>query len=207
MNILSANDSHKNSISDLVKLALLCGIIFALGLTPFGFIPLGVFKIVTVHIPVIIGSIVLGPKKGAILGFTFGLTSFIMAHLQPSLTSYFFSPIVSGSLFSLIICFVPRILVGVIPYFVFNLCKKYINTNVSLMLSGLIGSLVNTVLVLSFIYIFFAEKYAEILNTTINNLIIVIFTTVGVNATLEAFASAIFVLAICKAIFKISKSF
>ncbi len=203
MNNFLSNNNQKNFTSNLVKLALFAGIIFILGVTPFGFIPLGVFKIVTIHIPVIIGSIILGPKKGAFLGFIFGLTSFIMAHLQPSVTSYFFSPIISGNLFSLIVCFVPRILVGVIPYFVFKLLKKCININVSLILSGLIGSLVNTVLVLSFIYIFFAEKYAEALNTTLDNLIIVIFTSVGLNATLEALASSILVLTICKAMFKI----
>ena len=203
MNNFLSNNNQKNFTSNLVKLALFAGIIFILGVTPFGFIPLGVFKIVTIHIPVIIGSIILGPKKGAFLGFIFGLTSFIMAHLQPSVTSYFFSPIISGNLFSLIVCFIPRILVGVIPYFVFKLLKKCININVSLILSGLIGSLVNTVLVLSFIYIFFAEKYAEALNTTLDNLIIVIFTSVGLNATLEALASSILVLTICKAMFKI----
>lgn len=186
----------------MTKLALLSAIIFILGTTPFGLIPLGTFKIVTIHIPVIIGSIMLGPKNGAFLGFVFGLASFTMANVQPNLTSYFFSPIISGNLFSLVVCFVPRILVGIIPYYVFNFLKKYININYSLIISGLIGSLVNTVFVLSFIYIFFAEKYAEILNTTLDKLITVIFASVGVNATLEALASAVLVLVICKALFK-----
>lgn len=189
----------------MIRVALFSAIIFILGTTPFGFIPLGVFKIVLVHIPVIIGSIVLGPKKGAFLGFTFGLTSFISAHLQPNVTSYFFSPIISGNLFSLIVCFVPRILVGIVPYYVYKLLTKYININISLIVSGLLGSLTNTILVLSFIYIFFAEKYAEVLNTTLENLIAVIFASVGINALIEAIASTILTLTICKALFKILK--
>lgn len=194
-----------NSFSkDIVKLGLFCAIIFALGMTPFGFIPLGAFKIVTVHIPVIIGSIVLGAKKGAVLGFIFGLTSSISAILQPTVTSYFFSPIVSGNLLSLVVCFVPRILVGIVPYYVYKMIKK-ININFALIISGLVGSLVNTIFVLGFIYLFFAQKYAEILSTTVDNLLTVIVTTVGINASLEALASAILVLFICKAIFKISK--
>lgn len=188
----------------IVKLGLFCAIIFVLGMTPFGFIPLGAFKIVTVHIPVIIGSIVLGAKKGAVLGFTFGLTSFIGTILQPMVTSYFFSPIISGNFLSLVVCFVPRILVGIVPYYVYKMLKK-ININFALITSGLVGSLVNTIFVLGFIYLFFAQKYAEILNTTVDNLLTVIVATVGVNATLEALASAILVLFICKAIFKISK--
>ncbi|WP_317368487.1 ECF transporter S component [uncultured Tyzzerella sp.] len=203
MNNLSIGS--KNFARDLTKLALFSAIIFVLGTTPFGFIPLGAFKIVTIHIPVIIGSIMLGPKKGAFLGFVFGLSSFTMANVQPNLTSYFFSPIISGNLFSLVVCFVPRILVGIIPYYVFKFLKKYININVSLIITGLIGSLVNTVFVLGFIYIFFAEKYAEILNATLDNLITVILASVGVNATLEALASSILVLAICKALFKNTK--
>lgn len=202
MNNFLSNDNRKKSTSNIVKLALFSGIIFILGITPFGFIPLGTFKIVTVHIPVIIGSIILGPKNGAFLGFTFGLTSFIMANLQPNLTSYFFSPIISGNLLSLVICFIPRILVGIIPYYIFKFLKKYININYSLIISGLIGSLVNTIFVLSFIYIFFAEKYAEILNSPLDNLIKIIFASVSVNATLEALCSAVLVLAICKALFK-----
>ncbi len=203
MNNLSIGS--KSFARDLTKLALFSAIIFVLGTTPFGFIPLGAFKIVTIHIPVIIGSIMLGPKKGAFLGFVFGLSSFTMANVQPNLTSYFFSPIISGNLFSLVVCFVPRILVGIIPYYVFKFLKKYININVSLIITGLIGSLVNTVFVLGFIYIFFAEKYAEILNATLDNLITVILASVGVNATLEALASSILVLAICKALFKNTK--
>ena len=203
MNNLSIGS--KSFARDLTKLALFSAIIFVLGTTPFGFIPLGAFKIVTIHIPVIIGSIMLGAKKGAFLGFVFGLSSFTMANVQPNLTSYFFSPIISGNLFSLVVCFVPRILVGIIPYYVFKFLKKYININVSLIITGLIGSLVNTVFVLGFIYIFFAEKYAEILNATLDNLITVILASVGVNATLEALASSILVLAICKALFKNTK--
>lgn len=193
-----------NFSNDIIKLGLFCAIIFVLGITPFGFIPLGVFKIVTVHIPVIIGSIVLGAKKGAILGFIFGVTSFLGTILQPVVTSYFFSPIISGNFLSLVVCFVPRILVGIVPCYVYKLLKK-ININFALITSGLVGSLINTILVLGFIYLFFAQKYAEILNTTVDNLLAVIITTVSVNATLEALASAILVSFICKAIFKISK--
>ena len=204
MNNLSTNGINKTFTSNIVKVALFSAIIFALGLTPFGFLPILFFKITTVHIPVIIGSIVLGPKKGTFLGFIFGLTSFIMAHLQPGPTSYFFSPLVSGNLLSLVICFVPRILVGIVPYFIFNLFKK-INLYFSLIISGLIGSLVNTVLVIGFICTFFKEEYAKILDTNVDKLIGVVFATVSVNATLEAIAAALFTVSICKAIFKISK--
>ncbi len=53
----------------LVQLALMGALIFILAFTPFiGYIPLGFTRATIVHIPVIIGSLLLGPKKGAILG-------------------------------------------------------------------------------------------------------------------------------------------
>ena len=77
---------------DMVKLALFAGIIVVLSMTPLGYIPLGAVKATTIHIPVILGSILLGWKAGAALGGLFGLTSLIVNTLTPSLTSFTFSP-------------------------------------------------------------------------------------------------------------------
>ena len=77
---------------DLVLLALFAAIVLVLGFTPLGFIPLVVIKATIVHIPVIIGSIVLGPKKGAILGALFGVCSLITNTVSPALTSFVFTP-------------------------------------------------------------------------------------------------------------------
>ena len=80
-----------------------------------------VYKRQIVHIPVIIGSLLLGPKKGAILGALFGLTSFLNnSFVSPNATSFVFTPLYSvgdfqGNAWSLVICFLPRILVGVVP--------------------------------------------------------------------------------------------
>ena len=106
---------------DMVQVALFAALIVALAFLPFiGYIPLGFTKATTIHIPVIIGSILLGPQKGAVLGGVFGLTSLINNTLYPTATSFVFSPFYSAGAFkggwaSLIICFVPRILVGVTP--------------------------------------------------------------------------------------------
>ena len=81
----------------LVQLALLGALIFILAFTPFiGYIPLGVTRATIVHIPVIIGSLLLGPKKGAILGALFGLTSFLNnSFVSPNATSFVFTPLYS----------------------------------------------------------------------------------------------------------------
>ena len=129
---------------DMVKLALFAGIIVVLSMTPLGYIPLGAVKATTIHIPVILGSILLGWKAGAALGGLFGLTSLIVNTLTPSLTSFTFSPFyslggVSGNGWSLVICFVPRILVGIIPYFLFRGLKSSSRATPSRWLSAVLS--------------------------------------------------------------------
>lgn len=68
---------------DMVKLALFAGIIVVLSMTPLGYIPLGAIKATTIHIPVILGSILLGWKAGAALGGLFGLTQPDRQHPHP----------------------------------------------------------------------------------------------------------------------------
>ncbi|MBQ6807424.1 MAG: ECF transporter S component [Lachnospiraceae bacterium] len=117
---------------ELVLTALFTAIIIIMAFTPLGYIPLVVINATIIHIPVILGALFLGPKKGAFLGFVFGLTSFINNTFKAATASAFvFSPIlaadvigVSGVFKSMYICFVPRILVGIIPYFVYILIRK-----------------------------------------------------------------------------------
>ena len=77
---------------DFVLLALFAAIILLLAFTPIGYIQLPIIKATIVHVPVIPGAIVLGPKKGAILGVLFGLTSFISNTFMPTALSFAFSP-------------------------------------------------------------------------------------------------------------------
>ncbi len=121
---------------ELVLTALFTAIIVIMAFTPLGYIPLVVINATVIHIPVILGALFLGPKKGAFLGFVFGLTSFLNNTFKAATASAFvFSPVlaadvigISGVFKSIYICFVPRILVGIIPYFVYilirNLLKK-----------------------------------------------------------------------------------
>ena len=65
---------------DLAQLALLATLVVLLAFVPYiGYIriPILAIQATTIHIPVIIGSILLGPKAGGILGGIFGLTSLI----------------------------------------------------------------------------------------------------------------------------------
>ena len=67
---------------ELVLTALFTAIIVIMAFTPLGYIPLVVINATVIHIPVILGALFLGPKKGAFLGFVFGLTSLITTPLR-----------------------------------------------------------------------------------------------------------------------------
>lgn len=195
---------------DIVEVALFGAIVIILAFTPFlGYIPLGFTRATTVHIPVILASILLGPKKGAIIGLTFGLTSLFKNTFEPTVTSFVFSPFysvgnVNGNIFSLIICLVPRTLVGVVPYYVFNLFKKFNKSNVlALTLSGVLGSLTNTLLVMNMIVIFFSNDYAAANNISVDALYGFILSIIAINGVPEAIVASIVVACVGKVLIKV----
>ena len=116
--------------SDLVKMALFVAIIILLSVTPLGYIHLGVINATTIQIPVIIGAILFGWKKGAFLGGVFGITSMIKNTVQPNATSFVFSPFVpvfgkdKGSLFAIVVCIVSRVMIGVVAGLLFKALSK-----------------------------------------------------------------------------------
>lgn len=148
-----------------------------------------------VHIPVIIASIIYGPQIGSILGLLMGIISVITNTVILLPTSYLFSPFVDhGNIYSLIIAIVPRVLIGVVPYFVY----KILSNRVVLVLSGLLGSLTNTVFVLGGIFIFFSSVFG-------GNIKALLAGVVSTNAIAEMVISAIVVTAIIPSLSKLKK--
>lgn len=119
----------KSNVKDMVITTLFIAIIILMTFTPLGYIP-WIVKITLIQIPVIVGSVLLGPRKGAVLGAAFGLTSLVNNTINPGATSFLFVPWyslfpnVETSWLSLIICFVPRILTGIVPYYTEKFLKK-----------------------------------------------------------------------------------
>ncbi|MCK1188897.1 ECF transporter S component [Streptococcus uberis] len=148
-----------------------------------------------VHIPVIIASIIYGPQIGSILGLLMGIISVITNTVILLPTSYLFSPFVDhGNIYSLIIAIVPRVLIGVVPYFVY----KILSNRVGLVLSGLLGSLTNTVFVLGGIFIFFSSVFG-------GNIKALLAGVTSTNAIAEMVISAIVVTAIIPSLSKLKK--
>lgn len=200
----------------MVQLALFSALIMLLATVPYiGYIkvPFLAIQATTIHIPVIVGSILLGPKAGAFLGAVFGLTSLINNTTQPGITSFCFSPFIQmgeglgGSPLALIICFVPRILCGVVPHYVFHGVQKLTRDpgrtrKRSLLLAGVAGSMTNTLLVMSMIYLFFGQAYAAARNIAYEAILGVIGSVILINGTIEAIVAALIASAVALAMMR-----
>ena len=190
------------SVRSMTQVALFGAIIVLLAFTPFlGYIPLGFTRATIIHIPVIIGSLLMGPKKGAVLGLVFGATSFINNTMNPTVTSFVFTPFYSlgefsGGIGSLVICFIPRILVGVVPHYVYkgvrSLSKNEKVSSAGLILAGISGALVNTLLVMNLIFVFFRDAYAQANGVAVNAVYAFILSVIGTNGIPEAIVAGVF---------------
>ena len=59
-------EKRKMNTRYMATLAMFCGVLLVMGVTGIGFIPLPVIKATTMHIPVILGAVLLGPGAGAV---------------------------------------------------------------------------------------------------------------------------------------------
>ena len=184
----------------MIQTAIFGAVIIIMAFTPFlGYIPLGVTRATIIHVPVILASLLLGPKRGSALGLLFGATSFINNTINPTITSFVFTPFYNldkfqGGWQSIVICFIPRILVGLIPYYIYKLIKRIDKKAVSsfgLFLAGVIGSMVNTLLVMNLIFWLFRESYANANAVPVQALYGFILSGIGMIGVPEAIAAGV----------------
>lgn len=193
---------NKSRTLELTLLGIFSALIIILVFTPIGMISFGVVSATTVHIPVIIGAVVLGIKYGAVLGLVMGVASLIRAAAMPVsvLDPLFVNPVVSV---------LPRILIGVVAALVFMLVMKICKNNEKFtpLASGIaafMGTVTNTVFVLGLLAAIYGEKIAT---TTFGNSIKLIFgTIIGTNGLIEIASAIILTIPISTALFKVKKS-
>lgn len=167
------NVQKKSSILTIKQMTiagLLGAVAIVLSMTPLGYIPipwLAGVNATTMHIPVIIAAIVAGPKVGLLVGGIFGVSSFLRAN-----SVFFANPVVA---------ILPRLLIGITSYY------AYKKTN-STVVAAVVGTLTNTMGVLSLIYAF---KYLPLK---------VVLGVAGVNGTVEVIISSLIVAAVCRSL-------
>ena len=106
------------------------------------------------------------------MGIAFGACSFIYwTFVAPGVFSFIYTPFVSavgaeGNPVSLLICFVPRILIGFVAGMLFaKLRGTGLSERICAVIAGAAGSLVNTFLVLGGIWVFFASEYSALVGS------------------------------------------
>lgn len=150
-----------------------------LGVTRWGFIPwFGGVSLTIMHVPVIIGAVLEGPVVGLIIGLIFGVASLIQAAVAPNGPGdvIFTNPLISV---------LPRLFIGPVAWVVWNALKRW--APLGLIVSGVVGSLTNTLLVLGVIGLLGLFPWAIIGGVIVSN------------GLLEAALSAVLVLVVVAA--------
>ncbi|WP_455542064.1 ECF transporter S component [Intestinibacter sp.] len=193
-----ASTQKRLNVRRMAVISILSAISIVLSMIPFvGYIPLGPVSATIMHVPVIIGAVIEGPVVGAAVGLIFGLTSLFKAFSQPTITSFcFMNPIISV---------LPRILIGVVAYYVYaGIYKVTKRIYLSGFIAGVAGSLTNTIGVMGLIYVLYADKYMAAIGQAGNaaKYIIAICATNGIP---EAIVAGILTAAVAVAMIRKSK--
>lgn len=170
----------------MVLSAMFIAMIILQSFVPFlGNLPLVVLDITIIHITVIVGGIVLGPQAGALLGFTWGLCSFLRAFTSGNVLSLmiFTNPLIS---------ILPRLVMGgLVALFYHKATKLIAYDRLRMAVAGFLGSIMNTVLVLSSIYLLMGNQYAELTGKTVAELPLFLMGVVMTNGIAEALAATV----------------
>lgn len=175
-------NTHKK-IVHLVLLALLTALIFLMGQTPLGLIPLGFCNVTLLVIPVAVGTLYMGWKNGMVLGAAFAATSLLSAMTKPSLLV---STLMGASpLLAIIMTVLPRLCIPLVIGGVSWLLRRA-KRAVAAGVAAACGSLTNTILYLGLMLLFYVLcgiDSAEVLTT--------IGVVAGGAGPLEAIAAAV----------------
>lgn len=190
----------------LTFLAVLSAIIILMAFTPLGYLRTAGLEITFIILPVAIGAVILKPVDSAILGGIFGITSFIQCFGM----SPFGATLLSINWFlTFIVCFVPRVLTGLLGGLIFSALSKIDKTKViSYIVTCLAVPLMNTLffmsaLVLCFFNTDFIQGVMSALGAT--NVFGFVVAFVGINGLIEAIVCFIAGTAISKALAVVMK--
>lgn len=202
-------NKRKKDTRWLASVALMMAVVILLANTPLGMIQLPVIKATTVHIPVILGAVLLGPWAGCILGAVFGICSMISNTVAPTLLSFAFSPFMSmsgipGALKAVWISVGCRILIGLVSGWLWILLRRLnLNQVISLAAVGFAGGMTNTVTVMSSIYFLLISEYAQARNVGMEAVSGLIMATVTASGVPEALVAAVLTAVIGKVLLKV----
>ncbi|MGN0600156.1 MAG: ECF transporter S component [Oscillospiraceae bacterium] len=193
---------NKQKIARIVIMGLLTAILVVMSFTPLGYLNIGPLSITLNIIPVAIAAMTMGPAGGAAAGAVFGLTSFLQC-VGIGLPSPFGVALFGISpLFTIITCFVPRILDGFLLGFLNRFVSKVSNSIVSSFVTGFAAALLNTLFFMTALMVLFGNTSLIMDMRGEMNVIAFMCAFVGVNAVFEILASTIVTGAVGTALLK-----
>lgn len=173
----------------LTQLSLLIALEAVMAFTPLGFPTIPPISLTILHIPVIIGAILMGPTCGGILGAAFGILAMIKASFSGNPADLLFTPFASGApVQSIVMCIVPRVLLGVFAALLYRLVKRLMGDIPALAVSCVLASMLHTVMVLGCMWLFFSAMPLRD----------VFITAASLNCILEMVAAGVVGTAVCK---------
>ena len=186
----------------MAQLALFIAIIFVMRITGLTRIPIGPLYMTLSMIPIAIGAMLIGPAGGAVLGLVYGCTSLYDAITDASvMTGAFFqvSPV-----HTVLLCVGTRVLGGFLTGWLFRAVHKIDRTKtVSYFIGGLLAPVLNTVLFMGYIVLFF--YHTEFVQNMVVKLgasgpLMLVVLMVGVQGLLEAAGGLVIGGAVTKAV-------
>jgi uncharacterized membrane protein len=135
------------STFDLAVAGIFGALAIVLSFTPLGLIPVPNISgsATSLHLPAIIAGILAGPIVGGLVGLVLAISSWVLYGATQ------FIPLANGSVIvALLAAFLPRILIGVVAYYVYRLLRRW--PALAAGVAGLAGTLTNTVGVLGLLY-------------------------------------------------------
>lgn len=182
------SEKEKGRARRISLLGIFTAIILIQNFVPFlGNLPIPPLNPTIIHITVIVATLTMGTKDGMIIGAVWGLTRMFRAYAMPA------TPLDPLLWTHPMIALVPRILIGTFTGWTYMLFKKIIpeKKKISMVVSSVVGSFTNTILVLLFIALFFGETYAQAIDVDLSNLAGALAVVVGTNGVAEAICAAI----------------
>lgn len=190
------NNTTRSKALHLTQLGMLSAIIVLMAFTPLGYLRVGPLSITFLTVPVVLGAIMMGPLDGAILGAVFGATSFAQCF---GLDAFGTTLLTLNPVFTFILCFVPRILIGLASgYLLKGLEKIRTNQVVAYALSALAGAVTNTVFFVGFLLLLFGNT--DYIRSFGKNILAIIGVLITTNALIEAVICTIIVTILAKAL-------
>lgn len=212
---MNTQTNNRKKIMYMVTFAILLAIEILFAFTVLGSINFTQTVVATLAmLPIIITAILMGPIAGGLMGFFAGTFSFIVWSMMPPnpLIAFAFTPFYStgnihGNIWSVVICFVPRIMVGIVTGALFRFFSKVFANHkkadvLPYMLSGIIGSLVNTFGFIFGVYFFFRSQMADALTIAITAVVGVLITVFLTNGVPELIIAGLVAYSVCKPIRK-----